>query len=159
MISVWPLCKDHSGEKDHQRPWKLHPLYTGPCLWKVRNVALRSLSLTLCLSVAETKHPDFPMFCWKSASTEGCPNPQLIKSADFQRVQSSKVCTRTLPHLIWKLTHNSWKYGFNDVIERDNIFLFILSLSFNLYKPLWIHIYRYNLPSQLIPSARADMMW
>lgn len=41
LVSVWSLCEDHLGEKDSGWPWKLHPLHTGPRLWKVRIIPSR----------------------------------------------------------------------------------------------------------------------
>lgn len=56
FFSVWSLREDHLREKDSGWPWKLHPLHTGPRLWKVRIIPLRFS----CLSVIETKRQIFP---------------------------------------------------------------------------------------------------
>lgn len=66
LFSVWPVCEDHAGEEVSQRPWKLHPLYTGPSLWKVRTlmplwyVPLPPLSVYLCLKPKDWTSPILP---------------------------------------------------------------------------------------------------
>lgn len=67
LFSVWSLCEDHLGEEDGRRPRELHPLHTGPRLWKVRIIPLRFF--LVCLGWDQTS--DLPRTGGRSRHVPG----------------------------------------------------------------------------------------